>query len=222
MQAAATVFLEFGYEAASMAEIAARAGGSKATLYSYFPSKEELFRVVMKTQVEERMMRAFASLAPCDDLERTLRRFGEHYLGVILSQDLLIMRSIVMGEGPRSSMGRLFFQSGPAEGWGQLARFLEGEMAAGRIRRARPWRAALHLINLLEADFLELFITGAMTQPGSRQIMESVEAAVQVYLRGYQADLGAARSEEGMPAAEWTRAEIESGAACGKAKPACA
>ncbi|QEL55628.1 TetR/AcrR family transcriptional regulator [Chromobacterium paludis] len=194
VQAAATVFLERGYEAASMAEIAARAGGSKATLYSYFPSKEELFRVVMKTQAEHRMMKAFGSLSPCDDLEGTLQRFGEHYLSVILSQDLLIMRSIVMGEGPRSSMGRLFFQSGPAEGWGQLAAFLEGEMAAGRLRRAASWRAALHLINLLEADFLELFIAGGLAQPGARQIAESVEAAVQVYLRGYEAAPGGGRA----------------------------
>ncbi|MDC7698538.1 TetR/AcrR family transcriptional regulator C-terminal domain-containing protein [Vogesella indigofera] len=95
------------------------------------------------------------------------------------------MRSIVMGEGPRSGMGRVFFDSGPAEGWGQLARFLEGEMAAGRLRPAKPSRAALHLINLLEADFLEFFMTGFVQKPGAEQIVESAREAVQMYLQGY-------------------------------------
>lgn len=43
LEAAAEVFLEAGFEGASMSQIAARAGGSKRTLYGYFPSKEELF-----------------------------------------------------------------------------------------------------------------------------------------------------------------------------------
>ena len=43
LEAASHVFLESGFEGASMAEIAARVGGSKATLYGYFGSKEDLF-----------------------------------------------------------------------------------------------------------------------------------------------------------------------------------
>ena len=36
-------FFEKGFEGASMSAIAAQLGGSKRTLWSYFPSKEELF-----------------------------------------------------------------------------------------------------------------------------------------------------------------------------------
>ena len=43
--------MELGYERTSMSEIAARLGGSKATLYSYFPSKEELFFGVVQLKV---------------------------------------------------------------------------------------------------------------------------------------------------------------------------
>ena len=43
IQAATEVFAKVGYERASMAMIADRAGSSKTTLYGYFPSKEELF-----------------------------------------------------------------------------------------------------------------------------------------------------------------------------------
>src|SRR3546814_3896105 len=41
------VFREVGFEAASMSQISARVGGSKATLYNYFASKEELLLEAM-------------------------------------------------------------------------------------------------------------------------------------------------------------------------------
>lgn len=44
---AAEVFREMGFQRASMSEICRRVGGSKATIYSYFPSKELLFFEVM-------------------------------------------------------------------------------------------------------------------------------------------------------------------------------
>ncbi|CAG1012445.1 partial putative HTH-type transcriptional regulator YvdT, partial [Anaerolineales bacterium] len=44
---AAEAFQEYGFERTSMSEICARVGGSKATLYNYFSSKDELFFEVM-------------------------------------------------------------------------------------------------------------------------------------------------------------------------------
>ena len=46
LQAAREVFLEHGYEAASVNEVVRRAGGSLATLYSQYGSKEGLFLAV--------------------------------------------------------------------------------------------------------------------------------------------------------------------------------
>ncbi|HEY2834957.1 MAG TPA: helix-turn-helix domain-containing protein, partial [Rhizomicrobium sp.] len=47
LKVAHTAFLSDGYAATSMSAIAAKVGGSKATLYYYFPSKEELFLAVI-------------------------------------------------------------------------------------------------------------------------------------------------------------------------------
>lgn len=47
VDAALAEFSERGLEAARMEDIAARAGVSKATIYLYFPGKEELFREVV-------------------------------------------------------------------------------------------------------------------------------------------------------------------------------
>lgn len=52
LDVAAGLFREVGFERASMAEISARVGGSKATLYSYFDSKEALFFEVLFRPVQ--------------------------------------------------------------------------------------------------------------------------------------------------------------------------
>jgi AcrR family transcriptional regulator len=74
---AAELFLQRGYEATSMAEICSRVGGSKATLYGYFKSKEELFLSVMKMLAEERMSHAYARLVPGGDIAAALQAFGK-------------------------------------------------------------------------------------------------------------------------------------------------
>jgi AcrR family transcriptional regulator len=51
LSAALELFVEKGFSAARSDEVAARAGVSKGTLYLYFPSKEELFKAVVRTKL---------------------------------------------------------------------------------------------------------------------------------------------------------------------------
>lgn len=51
IEAARAVFLERGFGAARVDEIARRAGASKGTVYLYFPTKERLFEAVMQARV---------------------------------------------------------------------------------------------------------------------------------------------------------------------------
>ena len=53
LEAAAEVFRVQGFAGASMTAVAERAGGSKATLYRYFDSKEDVFIAVMLDAVIE-------------------------------------------------------------------------------------------------------------------------------------------------------------------------
>jgi TetR/AcrR family fatty acid metabolism transcriptional regulator len=55
MDAAASLFAEKGFYAATVEEIADRAGIGKSTVYEYFPSKEHLFRETLKGGLESYM-----------------------------------------------------------------------------------------------------------------------------------------------------------------------
>lgn len=48
LEAAQALFLEKGFAATRSEEVAARAGVAKGTLYRYFPSKEELFKAMVR------------------------------------------------------------------------------------------------------------------------------------------------------------------------------
>ncbi len=51
LSAALELFVEKGFSATRSEEVAARAGVSKGTLYLYFPSKEELFKAVVRNNI---------------------------------------------------------------------------------------------------------------------------------------------------------------------------
>ncbi|MDB5779184.1 MAG: bacterial regulatory s, tetR family protein, partial [Polaromonas sp.] len=51
LAAALTVFVERGYAATRLDDVATLAGVSKGTLYLYFPSKEDLFRAVVRANL---------------------------------------------------------------------------------------------------------------------------------------------------------------------------
>ena len=54
LDAALELFVEKGFAATRVEEVAARAGVSKGTLFLYFPSKEELFKAVVRENISGR------------------------------------------------------------------------------------------------------------------------------------------------------------------------
>ena len=64
MEGAREVFLAQGFDAASMGEIARKAGVSKGTLYVYFDSKEQLFEVIVHEACEAQAKACFRSTRP--------------------------------------------------------------------------------------------------------------------------------------------------------------
>ncbi|MFI0422536.1 TetR family transcriptional regulator [Spongiactinospora gelatinilytica] len=65
--AAQEVFVENGYHAAAMDEIAERAGVSKPVLYQHFPSKLELYLALLDTHVDDMVGRCREALAATTD-----------------------------------------------------------------------------------------------------------------------------------------------------------
>ncbi len=74
VDAAATVFAHKGYEAASVAEIAAEAGYTVGAVYSNFAGKRALFEAVFAQKTDEEFALATSLVDSVDDLEGIARR----------------------------------------------------------------------------------------------------------------------------------------------------
>ena len=57
------LFKENGFERTTMSEISERVGGSKATLYGYYDSKEQLFAAALEQVIRDPADELFALLA---------------------------------------------------------------------------------------------------------------------------------------------------------------
>ena len=57
LDAALDLFVEKGFAATRVEEVAARAGVSKGTLFLYFPSKDELFKAVVRENISGRFVK---------------------------------------------------------------------------------------------------------------------------------------------------------------------
>lgn len=63
LEAALDLFVEKGFSATRSEEVAARAGVSKGTLFLYFPSKEELFKAVVRENLVRPVREGAAEVA---------------------------------------------------------------------------------------------------------------------------------------------------------------
>ena len=192
LEAAKAVFLERGFLGASMAEVSARAGGSKQTLYSYFASKDDLFVATMLEKGAQIIDPVFATFDTEDDLRAALNRFGRAFLSFISSEEVMAYRRMIIAEGARSNLGKLFFENGPKRGWTKMTTRFEHFIAAGQMRRVDPWRAAMHFQALCEAGPFYRLLEGAIPSLSVEVIDDTVDAAVDVFMRAYGLEPAAA------------------------------
>ncbi|MGA2950626.1 MAG: TetR/AcrR family transcriptional regulator [Caulobacteraceae bacterium] len=185
LAAAAEVFREHGFAGASMSAVSERAGGSKATLYRYFSSKEDLFVSLMLEKVFQHAEEVFDTLKPSDDLRRTLVRFGAGLLELSLSETSLSVRRNSIAEGPKSGLGQELFDRGAKVLWSRMADFLAGEMAAGRLRHEDSWTASMHLRGMLEADLVNRALIGAAVDKRPKTLKVHAAKAADAFLRAY-------------------------------------
>ncbi|MDR7380242.1 AcrR family transcriptional regulator [Rhodoferax ferrireducens] len=187
LRTAGEVFLEMGYERTSMAEIAARVGGSKATLYGYFPSKEALFMTLAHQFGADHIDPAMDELmaAVDEDLTTVLERFCERLLVFLSAAETISAHRLVLAEAGHSDVGRLFYEAGQKQGMEIMGGYLQSLMDRGHLRQADPVIAAQHLGSLVHSEVDHRYFYRDLPELSPEQIKGMVARAVQVFLGGY-------------------------------------
>jgi len=99
--AARKVFLERGFEGASIEEIAETARSGKPTIYARFPGKEALFTAVVMQSVAANIERIQANTPTGTTIEERLENLGAAILQRILVGDVVGLMRVAIAEAPR-------------------------------------------------------------------------------------------------------------------------
>jgi len=188
LKEAYAAFLSDGYAATSMSSISARVGGSKATLYNYFSSKDELFAAVIEEKCRD-VEAMFLGLDPeTTDFQNLLVQFGERLLRRMLQDDSIATFRLITAESARfPELGRLFYRSGKERGRQILGDFFAQAQAAGKLRPGNPRDMAVLFVELCKGELVLLKVWNVHTKPTENEIKATIATGVTVFLAAYGA-----------------------------------
>lgn len=183
---AAQTFRDLGFEGTSMSEIRDRVGGSKATLYNYFSSKEDLFFEVIFNSIEDEFEITHDLLDPMtEDISAALKTFGEGLLRSLYSAQAIAVRRLIFAESRRSDLGRICYERGIKKSHERLAHFLHTAMTQGRLQGESADVAAWHLYGLLEAELFRRCLLCVQEVVTDEEITACVQRAITVFIAAY-------------------------------------
>jgi AcrR family transcriptional regulator len=145
-------FAERGFADTSMSTIAAELGGSKTTLWTYFPSKDALFAAVIDAKIGSFQTALDEALIPGGGTAAALTRFGHIFLDKVTSASSSGLHRLIVAESERfPQIGEAFAIRGPDRVRLRLCRYMGEEMSAGRLREGDAMLAARQFLALCQA-----------------------------------------------------------------------
>lgn len=180
-------FLDHGYAGTSMSAIATQLGGSKSTLWCYFPSKEELFAAVLDEATSAFRAQLVDVLAHQDSLAETVMAFCRSFITKLTSCEGSALHRLVVAETSRfPEVGQIFVARGPHPVRDMLTRYFAVQMAEGAMRRDDPERAAQTLTSLCLGGLHQRILWEGASATEA-EIEAEAEAAATIFLRAFAA-----------------------------------
>lgn len=187
LAAAGEVFLEQGYDNASINDIMRRAGGSLSTLYRLFGNKLGLYEA-MVTQTSTRVFESFEAI-DCsaqrgESVEQALKNFGHLLLDRILSPEAVGLFRLVLTDcsSEREYIQSLFNTHGPKRLNQTLSAFLQQQVDSGRMQIGDTELAAYQFLEMLKGNFQMRAMMGIVADEAERH--QAVNQAVELFLHG--------------------------------------
>ena len=112
VKTALELFLKNGYEKTSLSDIVAISGGSLASIYTFFESKEGLFQAIIEQEIDAliKEIDEKIDLKISHSLEEFLTKFATIIFSIVCTKKNISLGRIMMSEGSKNGgkLGRVF------------------------------------------------------------------------------------------------------------------
>ncbi|MBZ5486600.1 TetR/AcrR family transcriptional regulator [Halomonas aquamarina] len=185
LEAARDVFLEQGYAGASVSDIVARAGGSLATLYKQFGSKEKLFTAAMERHIATAWAVLEEGRRDRQAPEQVLYEMGRRMLMLVFDPGVIrLVRGLAFEAERAPELGELFLSRGPDHTREALAHYLADQVARGQLRLDDPREAAGMFMGMLLGEWHINALLGRRLQIDEAQCNARARRCVAIFLAG--------------------------------------
>jgi AcrR family transcriptional regulator len=186
LDGAGKVFLDLGFDGASMGEIARAAGVSKGTLYVYFADKNRLFEAIVEREMLDQQKTAF-NFDPERDASTTLREFGQAYIELLCRPGGgSVIRTVMAIAERMPEVGRRYYENVLEKTIDRLASYFQARVRARELAIADCQLAASQFMLMCQASLFLPFIFQAAAPPSAERIAQVVESATGMFLAAYQ------------------------------------
>jgi AcrR family transcriptional regulator len=185
LDAARELLIEGGPAAVCVNEVGRRAGGSLATIYRHFGSREGLLEALFVSVAND-----LVDVVDDEDLTRrppaeALALMGEACLRRVLQPDALAVHRALVTEGPHHpTLREAVLRLGPMRVRERLADYLAAQARAGALRITDPRRSAAQFLALVMAGIHLEALSGEPVDTSRRALTAHVAAAVRQFLEG--------------------------------------
>jgi TetR/AcrR family transcriptional regulator, mexJK operon transcriptional repressor len=186
LKAATEVFLEKGFAATSVDEIASRAKASKLTFYNHFGNKEKLFEAIV-TRLNSTMFKGFVDALEADvPMEQALHFFVKQLAEMLYTDQAIKLVRVLHAEAARfPELADIFDRAGPQRAHALLAGYFEQQIRKGILRRVDPFTAADHLIHMALGEAFRRVLLGLSSTPSPKEVESRIKTALKVFMRAY-------------------------------------
>ena len=189
LEAAKGLFIRNAFAGTSMDAIAADAGVSKLTVYSHFGDKDNLFREVIRSRIQDLLPEQTYAYDPQADIHDVLLRVALKHAHLDCNAETVGTFRAILSDcrqgNPR--YGKLIWEEGTTRTHGLMEHLLQQAVDAGQLDIDDVPRASVQFLTLIKGNLMMRQMFGCTECPESylQEIETTARAGVVMFLRAY-------------------------------------
>ncbi|MEG3192415.1 TetR/AcrR family transcriptional regulator [Lysobacter sp. D1-1-M9] len=195
LDAAKSMFTQYGFGGASMDQIAAEAGVSKLTVYSHFGDKETLFAAAVRAYCEQQLPSTLFESGPGLPLRERLLAIARAFYAMISKPEAIAgHRILCTPQLADSALPKMFWEAGPQRVQDEFSALLRRRIAIGELDVPDVARASAQFFTLLKGEPHAQMVFGCCGGLAADEVQAHLAASVDLFLRAYGTRGGAGGS----------------------------